>query len=311
MALAILDIAFQTGRCLAPGSRCIRETLGEGRIGSKGGVHAPTDLLDNFDVGQLLPTADIIDLARPALGDTEFDAPAMILDMQPVAHVHAVAVDGQLAAVQCVQQEERDQLLWKLKGPVIVRAIAGRRLQPVGVVVGAHQMIGASLGRGIRRIWRVGRGLAEGRVVRPQRTVYLVGRDVVEAVGLARALVEPGILGRLQQAVRADDVGGHERVRTRDRSVDMALGGEVDDRVDVPAVDQFGDEIGVADVADDELHAVQPVEIGAVARIGQRVEHDDAVLGMGLAPMMHEVRADEAGAAGDDQISHGSGFHSA
>ena len=60
----------------------------------------------------------------------------------------------------------------------------------------------------------------------------------------------------------------------------MAFGGEMDDRVDRRArASSSRDEIGVADVADDQLDAVEPVEIGAVAGIGQRIEHDDRVVG--------------------------------
>ena len=156
MALAILDIALEVSRSLATRGRGIWKAMRQGRVCRENGIHSSADFLDRLNIAQFLPAADVVDLARSATREAQFDPPAVILDMKPVAHVHAVAVDRQLAAVQCVQQEERDQLLRKLEGPVIVRAIAGRRLQPVGVVVGAHQMVGARLGRGIRRVRRVG-----------------------------------------------------------------------------------------------------------------------------------------------------------
>ena len=126
----------------------------------------------------------------------------------------------------------------------------------------------------------------------------------METVRPPAAFVEPGRLGRLQQAVGADHVGGDECIRPGDRAVDVALRGEVDDRVDPPALDQLGDEIGMADVALDQLDPVEPVEVRAVPRIGEQVEDDDAVVGRDRAPVVDEVGADEAGPAGDDQVSH-------
>ena len=43
------------------------------------------------------------------------------------------------------------------------------------------------------------------------------------------------------------------------------------------------------------------VEVGAVAGVGEQVERDDVVVRMALEPVADEVRADEPGAAGDEQ----------
>jgi hypothetical protein len=42
-------------------------------------------------------------------------------------------------------------------------------------------------------------------------------------------------------------------------------------------------------------------QIVQVAGIRQRVEHDDAVVGVFREPMMDKIRADEAGAASDEE----------
>ena len=54
---------------------------------------------------------------------------------------------------------------------------------------------------------------------------------------------------------------------------------------------------GIGDVALVEL-VLDALEVRAVAGVGQLVEHDDLVAGRREPP--HEVRADEAGAAGDE-----------
>ncbi len=130
----------------------------------------------------------------------------------------------------------------------------------------------------------------------------------MKAVRRAAAPIEPCRLRGLQQAVRADDVGHHERIRTGDRAIDMALGGEMDDRVDRMIGNDAADQLGIADVADDELDLGDVIEVGAIARIGERIEHHDLVVRRDAAPVMHEVRPNKTRAARDDQICHASAF---
>ena len=82
----------------------------------------------------------------------------------------------------------------------------------------------------------------------------------------------------------------------------MALGGVVDDRV--VAGDQFIEQPSVADVADDELHAVrrQPRDVLGVAGVGQLVQDGHVHPGVVVDHVVHEVAADEAAAARDDDV---------
>src|SRR5437899_160135 len=54
----------------------------------------------------LLP-ADVVDLARPALAQDELDRGTVIVHVHPLAPLPAVAVDGELEAVERVRDEER------------------------------------------------------------------------------------------------------------------------------------------------------------------------------------------------------------
>ena len=54
----------------------------------------------------------------------------------------------------------------------------------------------------------------------------------------------------------------------------------------------------------DELDTVQPIEIGAITGVGEGIQDDHAILRVMLAPIVHEIGADEAGAAGHEQIGH-------
>lgn len=133
-----------------------------------------------------------------------------------------------------------------------------------------------------------------GGVVERQVAVDLVGGDVV----VADAVFAHG----LQQAEGTLDVGAQEGLRVGDGVVVVALGGVVHDRV--VARHQLIEQLGVADVAHDELHAVrgQPGDVLRVAGVGQLVQDSDVYLGVVLHHVVDEVAADEAAAARDDDV---------
>jgi hypothetical protein len=121
--------------------------------------------------------------------------------------------------------------------------------------------------------------------------------------------------GAVEEAERADDVGLDERLGGIDGAVDVGLGGEVNDGVDLMLGEEAGDEGDVADVAVRENIAGvgrEVGEIGGVAGVGEGVEVDElrdpfdglragrrAFFSEALAD---EVAADEAGAAGDKEV---------
>ena len=109
----------------------------------------------------------------------------MVLDIEPVAHVLALAIDRQGLAFERVEDRQRDELFGEMIGPVIVRAVREHDRQAIGVVPGAHEMIGGRLRGRIGRVRLVGRGLGKG-AVGPERAEDLVGRDVMKAESVAR-----------------------------------------------------------------------------------------------------------------------------
>ena len=133
-----------------------------------------------------------------------------------------------------------------------------------------------------------------GRVVEREVAVDLVGGDVV----VADAVFAHG----LQQAEGALHVGAQERLRVCDGVVVVALCGVVHDGV--VAGDQPVQQLRVADVAHDELHAVrgQPRDVLGVAGVGQLVQDGDVHVGVVVDHVVDEVAADEAAAARDDDV---------
>src|SRR3546814_2399848 len=57
----------------------------------------------------------------------------------------SLAIDWQRPALQRRKDHQRDQLLGKLVGAVVVGAVAGDNRKPVGMVPGAHEVVGGRL----------------------------------------------------------------------------------------------------------------------------------------------------------------------
>ena len=103
----------------------------------------------------------------------------------------------------------------------------------------------------------------------------------------------------VEQHLGAEDIGQDELGRPQDRTVDVRLGGEVDDRLDSLARARDGSRIG--DVALEEV-VLDSIEVGPVARVGELVEDRDLVSRRYEPP--DELRADETCSPGDEH-THG------
>ena len=261
--------------------------------------HRLEDHAQDRDVVPLAISPDEVGLPRAAAGQDVPDGRGVVLGVDPVADVLAAAVELGAHAVDDVRNLARDELLHVLVGAVVVGAVGDRGAKPVGADPGAHEHVGGRLGARVRAARAVRRLLGElGGVVECQVAVDLVGGDVV----VADAVLANG----LQQAEGALDVGAQERLGVRDGVVVVALGGVVHDGV--VAGDQLVEQLRVADVAHDELHAVggQPRDVLGVAGVGQLVQDGDVYLGVVLHHVVHEVAADETAAARDDDVlNHG------
>ena len=256
------------------------------------------DGLDYVDVGALIMAADVVDLADAALLQDQVDGMAVVLDVEPVADVLAVAVDRQLLVGQRVDNHQRDELLWEMVRAVVIRAARDRRRNLVGAVVGHDEQVSAGLRSRIRARRLEVRLLREEeiRAVERQVAVDLVRRDLVVAVD---AVLAAGV----EQYARADDVRLQENLRILDGAVDMRLRREVDDDVRLLLLEDTVDRTAVCDVRADEFEVLllhRRLERLEVARIRQLVDTDDAVTRMLLEHVVDEVRANEAGTAGHD-----------
>ena len=186
--------------------------------------HRLQDHAQDGDVVLLAIGSDEVGLPHLALGEDVPDGRRVVLGVDPVADVLAAAVELGANAVDDVGDLPGDELLHVLVGAVVVGAVGDRGAQAVGARPGAHEHVGAGLGRAVRRARVVRSLLGElRRVVERQVAVDLVGGDVV----VADSVFADG----LQQAEGALHVGAQEGLRVGDGVVVVALGGVVHDGV--------------------------------------------------------------------------------
>jgi hypothetical protein len=230
-------------------------------------------------------SADVVGRAGLALFQDQSQGAGVVVDIQPVAHVVALAVDRQRLAFQRVEDHQRDELLGKVIRAVVVGAVGGDDGHAVGVVPGAHQMVRARLAGRIGRIGCVGRFFGEKARV-AERTVHLVGGDVVEAEAIPALgrQAAPVAARRVKQSVGAKDIRLDERRWAVDGAVDVRLGRQVHHAIGLMLCKNARDFPRIADIdllehmAGVPHQAWQRIE---VAGIGELVDVDDRHIGFG------------------------------
>lgn len=271
------------------------------------GIDEVANFFDDAEIGQFVVAADVVGRAKGGFLHNTPDGGAVVGDEEPVPDIEAIAVDGQGFAFEGIKDHEGDEFFRELEGAVIIRAVGEGGGQAVGLVVGAHKMVGGGLGGGVGGVGGVGGGLGEEARL-AQGAEHFVGGDVVKKFHLVRI-----VAGGLQKGIGAEDIGVDKFVGGDDGAVDVAFGGEVGDGVDLIFSDGILDSGGIADVGLDEDIAVADlfgeVEEGeGVAGVGEFVEVDDARRAVLLREEpADEVDADEAGTAGDEEVLDGSG----
>ena len=257
--------------------------------------HHLQDHAQHGDVVLLAVRANQVRLTDAALGENRPHAAGVVLGVDPVAHVLALAVQLRADALEDVRDLARDELLHMLVRAVVVGAVGDRGPQTVGAGPRAHQHVAGGLGGRVRAGRMVRGGFREpGRIIQRQIAVHLVRAHVV----IADAVFAHG----LEQTERAFHVRSQERFRVRDRIVVMGLGRVVHDRV-VARHDPV-EQLGVADVAVHELDTIlrQTRDILDVARIGQGIQHGHMHVRMVVDHVMHEIRTDETTATGHNDV---------
>src|SRR5277367_2504166 len=175
----------------------------------------------------------------------------MIFHIEPVAHVLAIAVNGQRLPVSGIENHERNELLGKLKGSVVVRAVRGKRGQSVSVMVSPNEVIGSRFRRGVRAIGSVRRALRKSGFAGSERAKYFVCGDVQKPKGTSFRLAEsvPVSSHFLQKSESSIYVGAEKSIGTKDGAIDVAFGGEVYDGLRLAALQQAAHKRAIGNIS--------------------------------------------------------------
>lgn len=102
-----------------------------------------------MEIGLLVPASDIVAFSGLARQEHGPKGRAVVADVEPVAHVQAVAIDRNGTALDHTLDDDGDELLWMLAWAVVVRAACDDGRQSVGVVVTAYEHVARGLAGGI------------------------------------------------------------------------------------------------------------------------------------------------------------------
>src|SRR3546814_1399005 len=86
-------------------------------------------------------SADIVGFPWSAPCKHGMQRPGMILDIEPITYVAAVAIDRQWFASQGTDDDQRNKLFGEMIRSVIVGAVCDQYRQSIGAAPGANQMI--------------------------------------------------------------------------------------------------------------------------------------------------------------------------
>ncbi len=87
-------------------------------------INEIADQLDDTDIGPFVVATDVVRIAVCASGDDLPEGFAVVGYIEPISHIHAVAINRNGLAIQDLLYDDRDQFLGELERTVVVRAIS-------------------------------------------------------------------------------------------------------------------------------------------------------------------------------------------
>ncbi len=154
---------------------------------------------------------------------------AVILYIQPVANLLAVAINRQRLAAKRIDDHEGDKLFGKLIRTVVVGAICGEYRQAIGMMICAHQMVAGAFTRRVGAVGLVLMRFCKSGLTLRQRAVHLVGRYMEKTEILPRFFVQlvPIRSNSFEQPESAHNIGLDKGFRTVNGSINVAFRGKM------------------------------------------------------------------------------------
>ena len=214
-------------------------------VGSRGfAIEEFADFFNDGDIGLFVQPANIVGLAGSAFLQDEPDGGRVIFHIKPIANLHAIAVNGEGFLLESIEDNQRNQFLGKMIGPVIVGTVRRKCRQAIRVLVSAHEVITCRFRSGVRAIGLKIMLFGEGRCSEGQRAINFIRRDVekAESAFFGGWQTVPMFLGVVEETQGTNNIGLDERLRRIDRTIDVGFGRKIHDRINGMGGQQAGDE---------------------------------------------------------------------
>ena len=101
--------------------------------------------MNHVEVRLLIPAPYIISLADFTRLQHAADSRSVVLHIEPVTDLLTVAVDRERLACKSIVNDKWDELLREMVWAVVVGAVGGQDRQPIGVVLGADEVVRGGL----------------------------------------------------------------------------------------------------------------------------------------------------------------------
>src|SRR6202158_5351197 len=124
--------------------------------------------------------ADVVDLADSSSFKNCENSTAVIFNVQPVALLFAIAIDGKRFVIERIRNHKRQEFFGELIGTVVVRGAREQSWKLVSAHVGANKEIRGGLGSRIGTAW-LNRRVFGGEGSWSDVAIDFVGRNVNEA----------------------------------------------------------------------------------------------------------------------------------
>ena len=129
----------------------------------------------NLNVGLFVPATHVVGFAQAAAFQHTSNGTAVVFDIQPIAHLHAITIHRQRLARQRIDNHERNELFRKVQRAIVVAAIGGDHRQAIRVVPCTHQMIAGGFAGTVGAVGLVLMVFCECRVLRGKAAIHLIG----------------------------------------------------------------------------------------------------------------------------------------
>src|SRR5690349_14636994 len=250
------------------------------------------DSLSHAEIFHKIQAPNIVDLSDSASLENGKYSTAVVLHVQPIALLLAVAINGEILLAKGICDHERHKFFGKLIRPIVVRRPRDYRGETIRADIGPYQEIGRGLRGGVR-------------TARLQRKTF-VREDALRNVAVhfvGGNMHKPGhgnLTRDFEQNESARDVGLDDWSWLVDASVDVGFRGEVNDSI--TTTHGLFHRNCVTNVALYKFIARivrYCFQVREISRISQLVVVDDGYIFSGLEDIANKVGANKAGASRD------------